>query len=252
MMLLVDIGNTRVKWATWSAGQLSPQRAAVHGAWSVHDWQRELFSGAQVGHVLAATVAGVASREALRAAAALSGVTNIDFVASTASACGVTNAYPQPGLLGVDRWVALIGAYHRCRGACCVVDIGTAATVDTVDGSGRHLGGFIVPGPRLMSAALRAGTSDLEAHAASSPDGSGQLFADNTRDAIERGCRVALAALVDRSLAELQRRSAQVPQLVVTGGAAAEVMPYVVSAGLCVPDLVLRGLAVLAQSALEH
>jgi type III pantothenate kinase len=252
MMLLVDIGNTRVKWATWSAGQLSPQRAAVHAAWLVHDWQRELFSGSQVGRVLAATVAGAASREALRAAAAVSGVTNIDFVASTASACGVTNAYPQPALLGVDRWVALIGAYHRCRGACCVVDIGTAATVDTIDGSGRHLGGFIVPGPRLMSTVLRAGTSDLEAHAANSPDGSGQLFADNTRDAIERGCRVALAALVDRSLAELQKRSTQVPQLVVTGGAAAEVMPYVVSAGLCVPDLVLRGLAVLAQSALEH
>jgi type III pantothenate kinase len=252
MMLLVDIGNTRVKWATWSAGRMSPQRAAEHATWSAQDWQRELFSGAQVGRVLAATVAGNASRDVLRAAAAASGVADVEFVASTASACGVTNAYPQPALLGVDRWVALIGAYHRCQGACCVVDIGTAATVDTVDGSGRHLGGFIVPGPRLMSAALRAGTSDLAAHAANSPDGGGQLFADNTRDAIERGCRVALAALVDRSLAELRQQSGRAPQLIVTGGASAEVMPYVVSAGLCVPDLVLQGLAVLGQSALEH
>jgi type III pantothenate kinase len=252
MMLLVDIGNTRVKWAIWSAGQLSPQRAAEHARWSVQDWQRELFSGTQVVRVLAATVAGPVSRDALRAAAAISGVTDVDFVASTASACAVINAYPQPALLGVDRWVALIGAYHRCRGACCVVDIGTAATVDTVDGGGRHLGGFIVPGPRLMTAALHLGTSDLAARAANSPVGGDQLFADNTRDAIERGCRVALAALVDRSVAELQRQSGPAPQLIVTGGASAEVMPYVVSAGLCVPDLVLQGLAVLAQSALEH
>jgi type III pantothenate kinase len=251
MILLVDIGNTRVKWAAWSAGELAPQRAAQHADWSAQDWQRELFAGAQVGRVLAATVAGVASKDALQAAAAASGVKQVEFVASTASAFGVTNAYPQPALLGVDRWMALIGAWHQQRTACCVVDIGTAATIDTIDGSGRHLGGFIVPGPQLMSAALRAGTSDLAAHAARSPGGGGQLFADNTRDAIERGCRVALAALVDRSLAELRRQAGAAAQLVVTGGASAEVLPYVVSAGLCVPDLVLRGLAVAAQSVLE-
>jgi type III pantothenate kinase len=251
MILLVDIGNTRVKWASWSAGGMTTQRAAEHAAWSVQDWQRELFAGAPAGRVLAASVAGPASKRALQAAAAASGVTEVDFVSSTASACGVTNAYPQPPLLGVDRWMALIGAWHQQRTACCVVDIGTAATVDTIDDSGRHLGGFIVPGPRLMSASLRAGTSDLSAHAAKSPDGGGHLFADNTRDAIERGCRVALAALVDRSLAELQRQAGPAAQLIVTGGASAEVLPYVVSASLCLPDLVLRGLAVVAQSKLE-
>jgi type III pantothenate kinase len=251
MMLLVDIGNTRVKWAAWSAGELAPQRAAEHANWSVPDWQRELFGGMQYGRVLAATVAGAASKDALQAAAAASGVERVEFVASTASAFGVTNAYPQPALLGVDRWMALIGAWHRQRSACCVVDIGTAATVDTIDGRGRHLGGFIVPGPRLMSAALRAGTSDLAAHVAQSPGGGGQLFADNTHDAIERGCRVALAALVDRSVAELQRQAGAAPQLIVTGGACGEVLPYVVSASLCMPDLVLQGLAVVAQTVLE-
>jgi type III pantothenate kinase len=252
MMLLVDIGNTRVKWASWSAGELSPQRAAEHAAWSARDWQRELFGATQFGRVLAATVAGAASKDALQAAAAASGVKEVEFAASTASACGVTNGYPQPALLGVDRWMALIGAWHQQRTACCVVDIGTATTIDTIDCGGRHLGGFIVPGPRLMSAALRTGTSDLAAHVARSASGGGQLFADNTRDAIERGCRMALAALVDRSLAELQRQAGAAAQLIVTGGASAEVLPYVVSTGLCLPDLVLRGLAVLAQSALEH
>ena len=121
MMLLVDIGNTRVKWASWSAGELAPQRAAEHAAWSVRDWQRELFAGTQVGRVLAATVAGAASRDALQAAAVASGVQDVEFVASTASACGVTNAYPQPAsarrrpLDGADRRLAPAADRVLCR-----------------------------------------------------------------------------------------------------------------------------------------
>ncbi len=196
MMLLVDVGNTRVKWATLAAGRLTPQLAATYAAWSTDDWHRELFAGSCIERVLAVTVAGPDTRNALVAAAALAGVTQVDFVAASAAQSGVRNAYPQPHLLGADRWVAAIGAYHLARGACCVVDIGTAATIDAVTADGRHLGGFIVPGPELMMSSLHAGTSNLAAHTAASLAGSPELFADNTRDAIERGCRVALAALV--------------------------------------------------------
>ncbi len=198
---------------------MSPQRAAEHARWSAADWQRELFDGPPVGRVLAATVAGVDSRHALEAAARLAGASRVDFVTSTAAMAGVRNAYPDPGLLGVDRWVAVIGAYHLAHGACCVVDVGTAATLDTVDASGQHLGGFIVPGPQMMVRSLHAGTSNLAAHTAASPVGGAQLFADNTRDAIERGCRVALAALVDRTYADLARRTQSAPRLYCTGGA---------------------------------
>jgi type III pantothenate kinase len=247
-MLLVDIGNTRVKWATRSEGQLSPQRAAEHAQWSAEDWQRELFDGRPVGRVLAATVADAGSRHALETAARLAGAAQVDFVTSTAAIAGVRNAYPEPGLLGVDRWVAMIGAYHLAHGSCCVVDIGTAATLDAVDGSGQHLGGFIVPGPRMMVRSLHVGTSNLAAHTAASPVGGAELFADNTRDAIERGCRIATAALVDRTYAELARRTQSTPRLYCTGGAVDEVLPYVLSAHERIPDLVLRGLARIADA----
>ena len=252
MILLVDIGNTRVKWAMQSAGHTSPQRAAEHAQWSADDWQRELFDGLPVARVLAATVAGADSRRALETAARLAGTTRVEFVTSTAAMAGVRNAYPEPGLLGVDRWVAVIGAFHLAHGACCVVDVGTAATLDTVDASGQHLGGFIVPGPQMMVRSLYAGTSNLAAHTAASPVGGLELFADNTRDAIERGCRVALAALIDRTYAELVRRTQATPRLYCTGGAVDEVLPYVLAPHERVPDLVLRGLAHIAEALPER
>jgi type III pantothenate kinase len=251
MMLLVDIGNTRVKWATAAAGELTSQQAAAHAGWTAADWQRALFDGVHVDRVLAVTVAGAQSRAALTAAALAAGIRDVTFVASTARQAGVRNAYPQPHLLGADRWVAAIGAYHLAGGACCVVDIGTAATIDAVAASGQHLGGFIVPGPALMVQSLHVGTSDLAAHTAASAAGAAAHFADNTRDAIDRGCHVALAALVDRACDELARQGGALPRLYCTGGAVGGVLPYVRTAHEAVPDLVLRGLARIAREPLE-
>jgi len=129
-----------------------------------------------------------------------------------------------------------------------VADIGTAATIDVVDGEGRHRGGFIVPGPRLMVAALLRNTSDLASFRATSPTGGSAAFADNTRDAIERGCRVALAAWVERCLADAARLVGASPRLLVTGGASAEVLPDLRVTAEQVPDLVLRGMAEVVQS----
>jgi type III pantothenate kinase len=248
MMLLVDIGNTRVKWATCAGRRISPQRAAHYSEWDVADWQRELFGTQRYTRVMVAAVAGADSKHLLSTAAARAGVDDLRFVTSTASAAGVRNAYPDPRLLGVDRWVGVIGAYHLQARACCIADVGTAATIDAVDGSGQHLGGFIVPGPRLMVTSLLTGTSDLAAHSAASRTSDAAQFADNTRDAIEQGCRIALAALIERSCADLARVTGATPTLLLTGGAAAEVQPYLQTPFEHVPDLVLHGLARLAGS----
>ena len=249
MRLLVDIGNTRVKWATCDDGRLSPQQAATHADWTEADWAAMFAGHGTLQQVVAASVAAAATRKRLVAAAAASGIEDVRFVATTAAAAGVRNAYGDPHLLGVDRWVAVIGAHHL-YGACCIADVGTAATIDAVDGSGWHLGGFIVPGPHMMVRALWSGTSDLAAHSAASRAYATTLFADNTRDAIERGCRVALAALVDRSVQETLQRTGVAPKLLLTGGAALEVLPYVQGPSVHVPDLVLRGLAWLSEAGL--
>ena len=245
-MLLVDIGNSRVKWARLERNVLGTQRAAAHAGWTAADWQMRLFDDGPVDAVLAATVAGDASAAALAEAARIAAGVEPRFVATAREAAGVRNGYADPSLLGVDRWLAVIGAYHRIRGACVVADIGTAATIDVVAADGRHRGGFIVPGPALMVASLLSGTSDLGARHESSGPASGARFADNTRDAMEQGCRLAVAALIDRSVDEAAGAAAGRPALLLTGGAAADVQPYLRCPVASVPDLVLRGLAVLA------
>ena len=127
------------------------------------------------------------------------------------------------------------------------MDVGTAATIDAVTADGQHLGGFIVPGPQLMVGSLLRGTSDLALHTAASSAGAASGFADNTRDAIERGCHLAVAALIDRGVADMARRLGQRPKLLLTGGAAPAIAALLETPADVVPDLVLRGLAAVGE-----
>lgn len=244
--LLVDIGNSRVKWARAERGCLGEQFAAEHAGWTAPDWRAALFGGAPVERTVAASVAGGASLAALDEAARAATGQAVERITTRRVAAGVVNGYEDPSLLGVDRWLAVIGAYQRVQGACVVADIGTAATFDVVAADGRHRGGYIVPGPQLMVASLLRGTSDLAAFRASSPPGGGASFADNTRDAIETGCRLALAAWLDRCAHDAAALLCDTPRLVLTGGALHEVRPYLATGGEEVPDLVLRGLLAAA------
>jgi type III pantothenate kinase len=97
-----------------------------------------------------------------------------------------------------------------------------------------------------MVHSLHGGTADLAGRSEASGSSGGAPLADNTRDAIERGCRLAVAALIDRGAADVEARLGKQAELLVTGGAAAAVMPLLRSRATLVPDLVLRGLAVLA------
>ena len=130
-------------------------------------------------------------------------------------------------------------------GPACVVSVGTAMTVDGVAESGKHLGGLIVPGPDLMIASLMQNTSDIAVRAEAGQTREA-LFSDNTRGAIHQGAVHALAALVDRAMHTLEQSCGKRPALVVTGGAAHRIERLVADPLTQVQDLVLRGLAVLA------
>ena len=142
------------------------------------------------------------------------------WVVSTAQAGGVSNGYEHPGRLGVDRWVAMIGARQRvvAEGAprpVLVVMVGTAVTVDAVDTGGRFLGGLILPGFGLMLRALEMGTAGLKA-----PTGEAVEFPTNTSDALMSGGSDAIAGAVERMHRKLLRHSGREPALLMSGGAA--------------------------------
>jgi type III pantothenate kinase len=246
MTLLIDIGNTRIKWSWRQQGRLLPQSAAAHADWTPQKFVDAILdAGSCSDRVLISNVSGPRMAEVARTAVVETWKVEPEFVTSTAAAGGVRNAYPQPMKLGVDRWLAMIGAHALERGAVCVVSVGTALTIDGVDASGGHLGGVIVPGPDLMVSSLLKNTSEI-ARRAEQGSTSDALFADNTLGAIWQGAEHALAALVERAVDDMRRTLNETPRLLLTGGASGRLekslgLPY-----RSVPDLVLQGLAVIA------
>jgi type III pantothenate kinase len=247
MTLLIDIGNTRIKFAVLRDGELREQQAAVHGTWSAADCDAAFSALPQPNRVFVSNVGGERIGTIVRDVAIARWGIEPTFVESSAEAAGVRNAYPEVWRLGVDRWLAMIGAYAIHRGAVCVVSIGTAATIDGVDATGRHLGGVIVPGPDLMVDSLLKNTSGIARRAETGSIGS-DVFADNTLGAIHQGALNAVAALVERAVESMQARHGERPQLVLTGGASVDVGRLIRFPHVAIPDLVLRGLAVIAEN----
>jgi type III pantothenate kinase len=248
MHLLIDIGNTRIKWATLQRQRLSQQQAALYANWTATQIRQQIFKPIpRPTSVLIANVAGPDIAALL--SDTISSVYGIqpEFVQANNESNGVRNGYTTPTKLGTDRWLALIAAYHLERRAACVVSVGTAMTVDAIDAKGQHLGGFIAPGPDLMITSLLTNTSDI-ANRAVEGDTGGDIFAKNTLAAVHQGAIHSLAAAIERACAELRARLDVMPALILTGGASERVaaqlhMPY-----RHISDLVLRGLAEIART----
>jgi type III pantothenate kinase len=159
---------------------------------------------------------------------------------------GVVNAYQHPGQLGSDRWLALI-AVRRLLGSrhACIVDCGTAVTIDWLRADGQHLGGFILPGLDAMIAALvRETRLELPAQLADfRQPGAGT----STRDCVGRGALLAISGAIESSAALLSAQLDARVTCVLTGGGAEGVARWLSTECHLEPDAVLRGLAVWAQ-----
>ena len=246
--LLVDIGNTRVKWARLVRGKLARQRAAAHLGWTSKDFARRVIGAPRgMSRIVVVSVAGQRTNALFSAGARERAGIKPKFFASARSAGGVTTLYEEPWRLGADRLVAAIGAHWLAgRRAVCVIAVGTALTLDLVDARGRHRGGAIVPGPQLMKDSLLNETSGIRRRARGGTRKGGGFFARSTRAAIEQGSRFAAAAVIDRTVTEAHSRLGRPPLVLLTGGGAPGLRPLLKSRHTLVPDLILRGLAVLA------
>ncbi len=243
-MLLVDIGNTRVKAAVVDGvgAHLLPA-GLTRGADPFAEWAAGITTRPE--RVLVANVAGPEIATQLLRYAHDRWQVAAEFALPCRSCAGMTTRYGKPEKLGVDRWLAALAAFHEERGAVCVVDVGTALTVDVVTAQGSHLGGLIAPGPDLLRTSLTRGTAQLESEGLSVVEG----FADNTRDAISLGCTDAIGGLLQRVAARLERvQPQQTFRWYLTGGAAPVVEALLPASAVHLPDLVLRGLAVLAMA----
>jgi type III pantothenate kinase len=253
MILVIDVGNTRVKWAWLDNYGLSDQQAVVHRDTRTNLWTAALFDAdIAATRVLASNVAGPGMAKALTQWVKKKYRVPVEFVTPTATAYGITNGYLDPSLLGPDRWLALIGAWTRTRSAVCVVDAGTAVKVDGIDSNGQHLGGLIVPGIHMMREVLMKKTSDIANSAQHSTPSTVGILANNTIGAVARGAVFALAGMADHAAEVIEQSAGVRPKLFLTGGDAAMLTGTMRVPGEVVPDLVLQGLAVIGSQPQAH
>jgi type III pantothenate kinase len=247
MILVIDVGNTRLKWAWLTSTGLSDQQAVVHRDAKPALWTAALFDADQKpDRVLVSNVAGEAMAKTLTKLAKQTYGVKVEFVTATRQFLELTNGYLDPSLLGADRWLAVIGAWTTARSALCVVDAGTAVKVDSVDANGLHLGGLIVPGIHMMREALLKRTHDIARAVEQSTPSMAGVLANNTIGAVSRGAVFALAGMADRAAEIIEQNTGVKPQLFITGGDAGMITGTMRARGEIVPDLVLRGLAVIA------
>jgi len=162
-------------------------------------------------------------------------------VRSSTQACGVVNAYPESDRLGVDRWLCLIAVHRQTRAPACIVDCGSAITIDGLDAHGQHLGGLILPGFEMMRAAILRNTQIQAATTGGPPE----LLARDTESAVAAGGLFACAGLVELVVRRIARQCGRVPEVVLTGGDGGKLPSILEMEARYEPDLVLQGLAQL-------
>lgn len=164
---------------------------------------------------------------------------------------GVQNGYLDYQRLGLDRWLAVVGAYSLERGACLILDLGTAITSDFVGADGAHLGGFICPGMPLMRSQLLTHTRRIRYDSATAEHAGDSLVPGrSTAEAVERGCRLMLRGFVNTQIELARQQCAGDVAVFLTGGDAAMAAEWVPAARV-VPDLVFIGLAIACPMAGE-
>ena len=248
MLLLIDAGNTRVKWAMLNTAVPAPLGTWLrHGVVSHHELaQLQAVCAAQpIRRVIVSNVAGAALQ--LRLAAVLPDSIQVEWFLAQASLAGVTNHYRNPLQLGSDRFASAIGAHALCPERNLIVaTCGTATTIDAINAQGEFIGGMIAPGLQLMAQSLAVNTAQLP-HVL---DAAAVLphFADHTETAILSGCLAAQAGAIEHAARNFsiftRSPEAGMPLCLLSGGAA----PFV-SGSLRIPHRVVDNLVLIGLQA---
>lgn len=233
----LDLGNTRIKW------RYSNGTARQEGALLNADFDRDGLPEIPVERIRIAAVAEEQVVNSVMNACRKRWNIEPELAVVEEQCAGVRQGYRDRSRLGVDRWLAILGAFAHVQGSCVVVSCGTALTVDAVTGGGEHLGGYIVPGLEMMRRALFSGTRAVKLD---------QIDAEvelrpgrDTQEAVSRGMLLMVQGLVG-SVLDLLRSRGEQPALILSGGDGARLLPLWSATSTNVqylPNLVLDGLA---------
>ncbi len=248
--LLFDVGNTFIKW-----GLLDELKLVDLGCIRNEDFLAKECDALielippDAGRVIACCVASNNIDAKLTTLIANNYDCLIEYVQSESMAYGIRSGYQDASQLGVDRWVAMIAAKTQFSGDITVIDLGTAITIDTIDEYGDHIGGQILPGLQLMLSSLDKKTDRITLPSISNDLTNMKInfWADNTNDAIIFGACNAICGAIERAIICLQENGHS-PTVILTGGDALVFKNLMNEGYRHRPNLVLEGLAIIANS----
>lgn len=244
--LLLDIGNTALKWATYCNQQVLASGVVPHQKDITMALQAIACDLSAVGSVLVANVMGESSNGVISDYFYQQADITVHIIKPRAKGFDVKNGYAVPERLGVDRWMALIAARKISKQTLLIVDSGTATTFDALTSLGEHLGGLIMPGLGLMHESLLNETSIPTVPFVDVDDD----FASDTLEAVSSAAILSTVALIERLYQALGNRTGSSPQLIMTGGNAKVVGAQLGLDGAIryEPRLIMQGLAIVADS----
>lgn len=242
--LLIDLGNTRLKWAQHAPG-VWLSGAVLHRERDMAEVLDEAWTDLpKPERVVLASVAAPDTTGLLELWIGERWALCPQRVRAQREQLGVSNSYRDPESLGVDRWLGLLAARSLTGRACAVVGCGTAVTIDALSADGVFAGGVIVPGLHLWRESLNRGTAGISVNAGDASS----CLARSTADAVAAGALFGLVGAIDRVIAEQSRALDIEPDIFITGGDAPLLLPHLARPAIEVPELVLQGLARIAES----
>lgn len=236
-LLQLDVGNSSAKWRL-----LRGDAVLARGKYIVDEpdsTDRLLACADVLDEIWIASVCAPAAEERLVALLEERWGVSPWLASSEAETGGLRNSYAEPSRMGVDRWLAMLAARHRVGGRVCVVDAGSALTIDFIAADGRHEGGYIIPGPGLMERALLLDTDRVRF---AEEVGYGLAPGKSTAEAVRHGIAIAQAGALQVALGQLTGESAA---LLFCGGGGEALMSLAGCGGEFVPDLVFEGLQIM-------
>lgn len=251
MVVTIDIGNSRIKWASWQedmitargASECISDNASDRAAEKLEEIFGKLFSGIErPQRVFVVCVVGEDICPVLSDWVKQYWHLDTEYLKTEKQYKNIINAYDEPGRHGADRWAGIVAAHQAFPDASvCVISAGTAITFDLVNKSGQHLGGYILPSYITMHTALIADTANVESTIITQYHEQG--VPDNTNDAVNQGLHKLIQAGI-REICQFAKNTMDEPmQIVLTGGFAETILEYPDMPIMHhEPDLVMRGL----------
>ncbi len=251
-MLAIDIGNSRIKWAEFNESEIQRHGCFEYAAEDLQiSLKREnLPLGSAVVEV--SCVAAESVKKQLIDFINSNNGSRVNFAQTQVNQCGVSNSYERVSKMGIDRWLAMIAAYKLLKAESaeriCVIDCGTAITLDLLDAEGQHMGGLIMPGYQTMRRSLVRGTGNIQQanevqYVAPLVSGlASSILASSTQDAVSKGCAQLIVGGLSDIVGRYRSGADGGLRCVVTGGDGEWVSQALACENVYDPFLVLRGL----------